>query len=313
MVVIVLMIGFVGGSYIQQFARRTGRPGETIAYYGAKSKITHNDLLQGQQELEILKIIRAEAILGTQDLRGLLLGELIFPERNASAEVIGHIQELIRRGDYGISRKQINDIYRQTLPTSVYWLLLKIEAQQAGFRIPKEEAGKVLAMITPKLFNGGTYQQLVSSLMQRQGISEDEILSALSKFLAVVQYSRVSCANENLTTSQIMHDVSLEEEKMNVEFVRFDAEGFAKNAAEPAPQQIEEQFNKYKGFFAGEVNELNPYGFGYKLPEMVQLEYLALKFDDVEKIITPPSNRGDGKLLQQEHRKFYDVVSLGPQ
>ncbi len=58
-VVIVLMIGFVGGSYIQQFARRTGRPGETIAYYGVKNKIIHNELLQGQQEPQSLQALRA--------------------------------------------------------------------------------------------------------------------------------------------------------------------------------------------------------------------------------------------------------------
>ncbi len=290
-VVIVLMIGFVGGSYIQQFARRSGRPGATIAYYGQKSKISQADLFSAQNELEILKIIRADAVLGTQDLRGVLLGELIFPERGISAEMVGLIEEIIRRGDYGISKKQVNDIFRPKLPTSVYWMLLQKEAQQAGFRVSKEEAGRVLAMTTPKLFNGASYQQLVASLMDRQGISENEILSAFSSFLAVVQYTRSTCADENLTSSQIMHDVSLDEETMNVDFVRFDSASFVKNIAEPAPQQIEEQFNKYKAFFAGEVNDLNPYGFGYKLPAMVQLEYLAVKFTDVEQIVTAPSNQ----------------------
>jgi len=305
-VVIVLMVGFVGGSYIQQFARRSSRPGETIAYCGVKNKITHNDLLQAQQELEILKLIRADAVLGAQDLRGLLLGELIFPERGSSAEMVGHIQEIIRRGDYGISRKQIDDIYRQKLPTGVYWLLLEKEAQQAGFRIPKEEAGKVLAMTTPKLFNGASYQQLVASLMQRQGISEDEILTAFSNLLAVIQYSKITCANENLTSNQIMQMVSLDEEKMVVDFVRFDSATFAKNIAEPAPQQIEEQFNKYKIFFTGEVNDLNPYGFGYKLPAMVQLEYLAVKFADVEKIITALSNQ---EMEDYYHRNIEDFTT----
>ena len=62
-VVVGLMIVFVGGSYIQQFTHRTARPTETVAYFGQNNKITHNDLLQAQQELEILKMVRAEALL----------------------------------------------------------------------------------------------------------------------------------------------------------------------------------------------------------------------------------------------------------
>lgn len=290
-VVVVLMIGFIGGSYIQQFARRGSSPTDTIAYYGQEKKITQNDLLLANQELEILKLIGAEAILRQQDLRSLFLGELLFPEQTASAEMAGQILRMIKQNDLRISEKQINDIYRPTMPTGVYWLLLKTETQQAGFRTGREEAGKVLAAIAPKLFNGASYQQVIEMLMKRYGISEEEILSAFGNLLSCLQYARVTCSNENLTSGQIAHLVSMEEEKMDVSFVRFDSEWFTKNITEPKPEQIGEHFNKYKAFFAGEVNDLNPYGFGYKLPETLQLEYLAVRLDDVEKIITLPNNQ----------------------
>ena len=302
-VVVVLMVGFVGGSYIQQFAHRTGRPTETVAYFGQNNKITHNDILQAQQELEILKMVRAEAILRSQDLRALLLGELLFPEHSASAELIGQIQELVKNGGYRISEKQINDIYRGTMSAGTYWMLLKKEVEQAGFKIPNEEAGKVLATLAPKLFGGASYQQVVTSLM-KQGISEDDILSSLSSLLTVLQYARVTCSNEDLTSNQIMHEVSREMEKMSVEFVRFDASLFAKNITEPQQQQIEEQFNKYKSFSSGDVNDHNPYGFGYKLPERVQFEYVAVKLDDVARIIPQISSQEMEDYYQRHIDQF---------
>jgi len=97
----------------------------------------------------------------------------------------------------------------------------------------------------------------------------------------------------------------LDEEKMNIDFVRFDSAVFVKDITEPTSQQIEEQFNKYKGFFAGEANDVNPYGFGYKLPAMLRLEYLAVRFTDIEKIITSPSNQ---EMEDYYHRNIEDFT-----
>jgi hypothetical protein len=60
---------------------------------------------------------------------------------------------------------------------------------------------------------------------------------------------------------------------------------------------VEEQFEKYKDNFAGEASEGNPYGFGYKLPERVCLEYIAVRLDDVAEIVKP--------LTQQEVEEYY--------
>jgi hypothetical protein len=136
-VVIVIMIGFIGGGALQQIGRR--RSG-TIAHFGEKIEITDNDRMRAQRELEILKMLRADALLRSQDLHGIFLGELLFSEQRASVALINQLKQTIRSNQYQISEKQINDIYRRQAPPFIYWLLLKNEAQLAGIGISNEQA-----------------------------------------------------------------------------------------------------------------------------------------------------------------------------
>src|SRR4030042_5795754 len=118
-VVIGTMFGFIGGgSVLQQLSRR--RSG-TLAHFGEKKEITNNDLLAARQELEILRMLRADALLRSQDLHGIFLGELLFSDQRASVALINRLKQTIRTNQYRISEKQINDIYRRQVPADIYW------------------------------------------------------------------------------------------------------------------------------------------------------------------------------------------------
>jgi len=282
-VVVFIMIAFTVGPALRYLGRgRTGQH-ETVAYFADNKKITNRDLIQANQELELLRLLRADILLKSlsipilrmPDLRGYLLSELLFAERRTSPLIINRIKQLITANQYGISDKQINDIYRRSMPSNAYWLLLKNEAQLAGVRIPNENAGNVLSMAIPQLFNGATYSQVIRSIVDQQGIPEKEILTTFSKLMAVLEYAKMICAAEDFTNSQIMHTLSREEETIDVEFVKFDSAIFTETQDQPSEEKLIEHFEKYKNFFDGDVNEQNPYGFGYKLPDRVQLEYIA--------------------------------------
>ena len=313
-VVVVIMLGFVGGTYLQQLGRRRAVQNETVAYFADNRKITNYDLALARQELEILKILRADDILRSvgvplfrmRDLRALLLGELLFSERRASPALIRHIKQIVRANQYRISDKQINDIYRRSMASDIYWLLLRNEAQLAGVRVPNEDSGKQLARVMPQLFNGATYSQVIGSIVKRQGIPEKQILTTFSKLLAVLQYAQMICAGEGITSSQIMHNVSWENETIDVEFVKFDSAVFAETQDEPTHQEISAHFDKYKKFLPGAVSDQNPYGFGYKLPDRVRLEYIAVRLDDISKVVTAPTQQ-EAEEYYQKHREQFTV------
>ncbi|OHB82619.1 MAG: hypothetical protein A2Z38_09295 [Planctomycetes bacterium RBG_19FT_COMBO_48_8] len=286
-VVIVIMFGFIGGgTLLQQLSKR--RVG-ALAHFGEKNQISDYDLLLARRELEIMRMLRADALLRSQDLHGVFLGELLFSDQRASPALINRIKQSIRTNQYRISEKQINDIYRRQVPPGVYWLLLENEAQLAGIRISNAQVGELLGKVIPQLFEGQTYSQLIGAIIRQQRIPEQQILTTLGKLLAVLQYSSIVCSNEDLTTRQITQAASTEEERVNVEFVKFDTAVFAEKQDEPGADKIAEHFNKYKAIAPGTVNDENPHGFGYKLPDRVQLEYIAVKLDEVKTIVKRPT------------------------
>jgi len=312
-VVIVIMFGFVGGSYISKLGQRSSGLNQTTAYFGEKGKITNYDLYLARQELDILRMLRADALLRSQDLQGVLLGELLFTDQRASLALINRLKRTIRTNQYQISDKQINDIYRRQMPPNIYWHCLQKEAQLAGIRVSNKEVGTLLGEIIPQLFNGQTYSQLIGAIINRERIPEEQILTTLGKLLAVVQYAKMICSNENVTTRQIMHSAKLEEEGINVDFVQFDSADFISGIEPPASNAEQEHFEKYKKLLAGDVSDENPYGFGYKLPDRVQLEYIAVRLADIRKIVTPPTQDEVGEYYnRQKEEQFTEELPADP-
>jgi hypothetical protein len=291
-VVIVIMFGFIGGgTLLQQLSRRATGLHKTIAYFGDNKEITNNDLSMARRELDVLRSLAADVLLRNQDLRGILLGELLFAEQQTSPALINHIRQMIRTNRYRISDKQINDMYRRSMPSNIYWLLLKNEAQLAGIRVPIEQAGELLGQVVPQLFNGQTYSQLIGVLRDRYGLPEKELLAIFSELLAVMQYAQMICSNEDVTSSQIAQTIATSGESIDAELVKFDPALFASSIENPASSIEQEHFNKYKKFSPSAVSEENPYGFGYKLPDRVQLEYLIVRLDDVRTLVEAPTNQ----------------------
>jgi len=141
-VVIVIMFGFIGGgTLLQQLSKRASGLHTTIAHFEGNRKITRQSLSDARRELDILRALRADALLQNQDLRGIMLGELLFTEQRTSPAILNHIKQTIRQYQYRISDKQINDLYRRSVPSSIYWMLLKDEAKSSGIIVSNEQTG----------------------------------------------------------------------------------------------------------------------------------------------------------------------------
>jgi hypothetical protein len=121
------------------------------------------------------------------------------------------------------------------------------------------------------------------------------------------------CSNEDVTTRQIMYAAGTEEEAIDVEFVKLDSAGFTELQDQPGEEEMVAHFDKYKQFFAGAVSDDNPYGFGYKLPDRVQLEYIAIRLDDVQAIVTPPTqDEVEEYYNRQKEQLFTEQVPSDP-
>jgi len=319
-VVVIIMVGFIGGEYIRQLGKRRAGPDEVVAYIGVDTKITNRDLQTAGMELELLRLVGANEILSNVRLplynvpnfQPLLLGQLLFADRNSSPGIIEAAKRIAAANRYAISSKQIYDIYRTTVPTHLYWLLLKTEAEQAGVRVPNDAAGRLLAGAIPKLFNGASYSQLIGALVKHRGISEERILTAFAKLMAVIQYASMACSAENITAEQVKQAVSFEGETIDVEYVEFGSAAFAEDQPRPTQEQITAHFERYKSFAADAISDENPYGFGYKLKDLLRLEYIAVKLDDVRGIVKPPTQQETEEYYKKNRTNFIEQLPSEP-
>ena len=326
-VVIVILFGFIGGSTLLQFLdRRQSGLGETIAYFGDGKEITNYDLIMARQDLGILKMLRADTMLrniilpglGTRtvDLHAVLLGEVLFASQQSSPELMRSIKQTIRSNSYRITDEQIGAIYTDVVASELCWLLLSKEAEHAGIRVPNELAGNLLAKAMRELLPGASYSALIGAMVKgnknQPGIPESRILATLGKLMAVLEYSKIICSNEDITTAQIMYSVNLQGETMDVEFVKFDSAEFIESESEPSKQEISEQFEKYKNLPAGAISDANPYGFGYKLEDRVKLEYIVCQLGDIARTVTAPTQEEAQDFYQQYRNQFTEQVPSDP-
>jgi hypothetical protein len=316
-VVIVLMVGFIGGSSLT-YLLRGGGGNKAVAYYGRKHKITRYDRATAGQELDILAALRADQILrSSQDLQSVLLSDLLFSQNRDSGAVLDMVRQTIQRNRYRISEQQLSEIYKnRTVPSDIYWILLREEAASAGIRVPPEDVATWLRQLiaqNPQVFGSGSYVQVMQSLVNRYNAPEEKILATLGRLLAVLQYAQILTGMENVTASQIRHMASREGETLDVEFMQLEASDFADKEQTPSEDALREHFDQYKGYFPGEVSEANPFGFGYKLPSRVQLDTIALKLEDVASIVKPPTDEETEQYyLENRERLYTEQVPTDP-
>ena len=217
-VVIVLMVGFVGGSALTSLLRGSGGMKQAIAYYGIqKHKITPQSRQVARQELDILRDLGAPQILQYQDLRGVLLSELLFSESSGSAELINGLRQHIQQNRYFVTDKQLKAMYDRTVPTDIYWILLRDEARQAGFHVRSQDIGQMLGQVLPQLYQGGTYAQAMKGLVSKYGMTEENILATFGNLWAVLQYAEASCSLEGVTDAEIRHVAGYERQMLTAE------------------------------------------------------------------------------------------------
>ena len=304
-VVIILMFAFVGGSALSYVLRSNREVYRAVAYFDDNNKITPSDEFAARHELDILRALRASALLRSQDLRGMLLSELVLSEGRGSPEMMNYMKRAVRTNQYRVTDRQIEDIYRRSATTDIYWMLLKHEARRAGISVPNKDVRELLGRVIPQLFERQTYSRVMTSMVSQYGVPEEQILSTLGELLAVLQYAYVICSTQDVTDSQVRHAASWESETVDVEYVRFDSSVFAKAADKSSEKEMVTQFDRYKKSFAGEISAENPYAFGYKLPDRVQLEYIAVKLDDISLTVKPPTEEEAEEYYQKSREQLF--------
>lgn len=304
-VVIFIMVAFIGGTAFQQIMQRLGpnQGSEAMVYYYEDDKITRNDIAQAQMELRVLRSLGMDRFLNMIGVKGQLLGQLLFPQSQMAVAVSDMLKQSALQGRLQAGVSDIDEFFNQAsgMP-EMYWLLLRAEARNAGCVVSQDRAKTTLKQMVPQITeNTANAGQLVDRIIDGLRIPEEKIIRTFGDLLGVLNYAQMVTTSEDITIGQIKAAIARKGEKIEAEFVKIETSGLIEAVEEPSAEELTEQFNRYKNSAGGVLTEENPYGFGYKLPGLVKLEYLIVKLDDVRKLVEKPK--------PEETEEYYRVNS----
>jgi hypothetical protein len=169
----------------------------------------------------------------------------------------------------------------------LYLLLLK-EAQRMNVRVSRDE---VESFIKNELGD-------LSEDDERSGLLRQAVADVLSIRAAFVRASSVVKISQPMVRQALAHVY----QTISVNLVEFDAAKYSSKISPPANQQIREQFDKYADRIAGQATAGNPFGFGYKYPDRLKLQYVESPRGEVRKAVEATR---DAHRWEVEARKYY--------
>jgi hypothetical protein len=311
--VILIMIAFIMPGLLRQLSAPRSRRNPVMAHYANDGQITSRDIVLAGEELTILRGLYADQFLMRQnDLRIILLGQLLFPESAQTAMISDNIKMMAVRNQLHISPAEVDKFFAQARGRSeIFWLLLKAEAKTFGCGISIESASIALRNIIPQLSDGASQAaDLVNALASSRSTTENQVIKTFADLLSILTYNRIATSTEDITAAQLMNTFARTDEKINAEFVKLDSSLFVDEKTQPGQDDLQEHFELYKDYFPGRPDENNPFGFGYKQRAKVAVEYMDLMLKDVEKLVEKPTDAETENFYQRFSARFTEQITI---
>ena len=305
-VVIFCMVSFVIGSYgLKIIASMIDPNKKAFATYDG-GKMNPYDVREAQNELEVLSMLGVDRTLASQGLGGMLLSHLIFPGSSFVGDLPAQLKQAIQRGQLDLNIDELETYFsKQTERPAELWTLLKAEADRAGFKVSAATAEQSFIRMYAYSIAGqnkeidlaAASQQAVayasrdiSRITSQKSMTKEQVFSVYADLLGVFNYANQVMSNQAVTLNQVKASLGRSKERLDAEYVKIDVEALIDKDATFSDADITAQFEAYKQNDAGIVTEDNPFGFGYKLPKRIQLEYMIVQTNDVKEKIDAPTN-----------------------
>ncbi len=178
-------------------------------------------------------------------------------------------------------RREIAATLPQDQDRAMVWLLAGIEADQNGIDASMAEAGQLLDQLQLP-------PQAMAQVLDRFQTTEAGVQRALQHWLKYQRLLRLLQMPMRISEPEIRHFAKTTRSTVNVDVVSVPASHLLDDAPPPSDDEIRSHFQQYKDVLPG-IEQ--PFGFGYRLPARVKIEWIALpltmirdsiRVDDVE-------------------------------
>jgi hypothetical protein len=169
---------------------------------------------------------------------------------------------------------------------SMAFALLLREAKAAGYKTFDQEAEGFLTQIG--LAKGSEGRRLqVAQMRSRRAGNEAILVSAVRDWMTIHKHFVASSTEAPPSAGVLTHLFRDMTEQISLRYAIVDATDLVDQAPEPAEEEIAAQFDKDKASVAGKFTEDNPYGFGYKQPDRVNVQYLFVPGEVLGRAVVP--------------------------
>ncbi len=161
---------------------------------------------------------------------------------------------------------------------------------------------------------GAAYEGRMSELRQQREITEEQFRSVIANWLAVhrtFERSNVAAPPSPQEVRRVFRDLTAE---INLRLLTVKAEDFLKfvEDVDAEDEQVRMHFEEYKDRLPGEFEGPDSFGFGYRQPDKVELQYLQIRREPIARVARP----GEREALRYylDHKdEFVETVAVETQ
>jgi len=157
---------------------------------------------------------------------------------------------------------------------------------------------------------GAQYKALLSLLKSNEGeTTEKRFRAAVARWLTVSRAFGLALAASPPSKPELTLMCRDLGELIDLRVLEVPAEEFAEGIPEPLDADVTAQFDKYKDQAPKSYTKENPFGFGYRQPDRLRMEYLFAN-EDVVRRVTRPADRRMRQYYRENASQFVKEVPV---
>jgi hypothetical protein len=168
----------------------------------------------------------------------------------------------------------------------MFYLLLR-EARAMGARVSEDDLRAELSQVYVKQADGKP--AAVEDLPEEPRTMTEQ---AVTDLLMIREAFTLASNAAKVSQPLAQNELAKRDQQIKLHLIDFAASDYMAQVAPPTTQALQQQFDKYADMVSAEFNPLNsdPFGFGYKYPDRVKIQFIGVPRDQVRKVVksTPP-------------------------
>lgn len=172
----------------------------------------------------------------------------------------------------------------------ILFLLLQKEAERLGVTVSEDNLQTVLTSMP--------------GLITPDPERNEQIARAVRGLLLVLNAGQRAASVIKISDPMVQHQLAQVQQSITLDLVDFTSAKYIDQAkAKPiTAEEMKAHFEKYADTIRGDASERNPFGFGYKYPDRVKLQYIVVPKADVRKVVEASRTPYEWEV---EARKYY--------